>query len=376
MEIRLQTPEGVLFFPMEDTMRLKDFFRLGVFCAAAILCARTGSAQTCQIQGVTVGGYYTFASIGNGAAGSLLTPPATSTTGGSGSTGTPMYSATELGELLSGIASGVPFASSGTIYLNGAGSIVANSSTGVPTTVGSYVLNSDCTITVMLTDMFGTITTPASLQGIVLDHGAEIDLGVLKNVSTGTSSSTGSTGTGSTGTGSTTTAGALYESNVLIELVRPLSTTCAVSSLSGSYALIGTGTGIATLPAAAGSTSTTQTEAPFFWFASVDFNGSGSVIAPPVVPSTLSYLQYTGSYTVNADCTGTMTLNPAPSTSSTTGTSSTTSGSTLSVNFVLTQPSVPFNAGNPSQQASSAAPGIEFSLSSGTKTLFGRGVAQ
>jgi hypothetical protein len=352
-------------------MRLKDFSRLAALCAGAILCAATGSAQTCQIQGVTVGGYYTFASIGNGAPGSLLTPPATGTSGGSGSTA-PGYSATELGELLNGLANGVPFASSGTIYLNGAGGIVANSSTGVPTTVGSYVLNSDCSITVTLMDVFGTITTPATLQGIVFDNGAEIDLGVLKNVNTGTSSTTGSTGTSTT-----STTGALYESNVLVHLIRPPSAACSVSSLVGSYVLSGTGTGIATVAAAAGSTSSTQTEAPFFWFASVDFDGNGNVIVPSVVPSSLSYLEYTGSYKVNADCTGTMTLSPnTGASSSTTGTSSTTSSSALSVYFILSQPTVPFNPGNPSQQASSPSPGIEFSLSSGMETLSGRGIAQ
>jgi hypothetical protein len=356
-------------------MRLKDFSRLAALCAGAILCTATVSAQTCQIQGVTVGGYYTFASIGNGAPGSLLTPPATGTSGGSGSTA-PGYSATELGELLNGLANGVPFASSGTIYLNGAGSIIANSPTGVPTVAGSYVLNSDCTITVTLSDVFGTITTKAILQGVVFDNGAEIDLGVLTNVNTGTSSTSGSTGTGSTGTSTTSTAGALYESNVLVHLIRPPSAACSVSSLEGSYVLSGTGTGVATV-AAAGSTSSTQTEAPFFWFASIDFDGNGNVIIPSVVPSALSYLQYTGSYKVNADCTGTMTLKSnTGASSSTTGTSSTTSSSALSVYFILSQPTVPFNPGNPSQQASSPSPGIEFSLSSGTETLSGRGIAQ
>lgn len=359
-------------------MRMTSFTKLAIFCVGAMLCAKIGSAQTCNVTGVTVGGSYIFSAMGNGLPGSLLS--GTTTTSGTGGTtsSTSPYSNTELGQLLSGTAGTGPFASSGTVYLDGAGSILGTmTQNGSYTKVGTYVLNADCTITVTLTDVFAT-TPPAAttLQGVVLNNGAEIDLGVLQSVS-----SSSSTGTGTTGT--TSTSGGLYESNVLVKLVRPLTATCNASDLSGPYVLIGIGTQVASVTTSGTGTGTTtttpaQTEAPFFLFGLVQFDGNGNVIAPSGTPSTVGgNLRYTGSYTVNADCTGTMTLKaPAPS-SGTTGTTSTTSSTSLSLSFILSQPSVAFNGGSSSNARSgSVGPGIQFSQSSATETLEGYGIAQ
>jgi hypothetical protein len=219
---------------------------------------------------------------------------------------------------------------------------------------------------------------------VVLNNGAEIDLGVLQSV--GSSSSTGtSTGTGTTGT---STSGGVYESSVLVKLVRPLTTTCNASDLSGPYVLIGMSTQLASVGASAGSgtgtgtgtTSSALTEAPYFLFGLVQFDGNGNIIAPSGTPSTLgSNLRYTGTYTVNVDCTGTMTLKgsaPSSSTTGTTGTTSTTSSVSLSLSFILTQPSVAYNGGGPTSRSGSIGPGIQFSQSGATETLEGYGIAQ
>lgn len=307
-----------------------------ILCVSLILCAKVGSAQTCQS---TVNGYYVYSAIGNGAPGALFTT----------NTGTnSVFSDTPVGQLLTGVANTGPFASSGTLYLDGSGTIRANSAAqgGTTMSVGTYALNSDCTIRVTLTDAFGTDQTPTTLQGIILANGAEIDLGVLQDISAGTSTAPGK-----------------YQSNLLIKLIRPLATYCTVSNLNGSYALVATGTRVATVVTGPGTVALpAQTETPFFLFGRVLFDGNGSIPVPSATPSSLGFLQFSGSYTVNTDCTGTMTLNSVGSTGG-----STTSDPSLSLTFVLTQPRV---------SDASMRPEIQFSQSGGAQTLSGYGLAQ
>ena len=188
-----------------------SYSRIAAFLGVSLLLgAKIGSAQqTCQ---ASINGFYSYSAIGNGLPGALL-PTSTGTTGtgsgtitGTGSTtGTtttaPPFSNTGVGQLVGGATNTAPFASSGTLYFDNGGNIRASSTSQfgtANTTVGTYVVNSDCTITVTLNDAFGTNKTAATLQGVILGNGSEIDLGVLQNVST-TTSTTG-TGTG-TGTG-------------------------------------------------------------------------------------------------------------------------------------------------------------------------------
>src|ERR1700733_12283508 len=105
-------------------MRITSFWKLVTFCVGAMLCAQIGSAQTCSISGVSVGGSYIFSAIGNGLPGSLLSGT-TTTTGTTTSTSPSPYSNPELGQLLSGTVGTGPFASSGTVYFDGAGNILA-----------------------------------------------------------------------------------------------------------------------------------------------------------------------------------------------------------------------------------------------------------
>lgn len=114
--------------------------------------------------------------------------------------------------------------------------------------------------------------------------------------------------------------------------------------------------------------------APFFFVALADFDGGGNIVAPPgTTTPPLGFLQFKGTYTVNPDCTGTMTLTPVSAGSTSSGTASSAS-TAMTVNFVLTQAKAPVT------QAPSTAkyggPGIEFSLANSTETLFGFGNPQ
>lgn len=164
-----------------------------VLCASVFLCATTSHAQTCQVPGVSVGGSYAFSAVGAGS-GTGTTGTTTSTTGTTGSTTSSTgsssgFSSTEVGTLVSGLSGTGAFASSGTLFLDGSGNIVATPTTpgSVAKASGTYVLNSDCTITATVMDVFGTNTSSVALQGVVLNNGGEIDLGVLQNASTGSS---------------------------------------------------------------------------------------------------------------------------------------------------------------------------------------------
>ena len=299
-----------------------------LLCMSFVLCAKVGSAQACQ-SGVT--GFYAYSAIGIDAASSTTSP----------TNANPAYSNTTLGQLLAGVANTGPFAASGTLYFDGSGNIRASASAGL---IGSYVVNSDCTIAVTLMDAFGTNPTITTLQGIILARGSEIDLGVLQNVSTASSPVIEG-----------------YQSHLLIKLFRPLSTYCNLGSIVGSYALVGTGhrhvtTGSGTVIVPS------QTMGAFFLIGRAQFDGNGNILPQAATASSLSFLQFAGSYTINSDCTGTMTLgnNTVPSPFA-------TPGSTLSVNFVLTQPSV---------ADGSMRPDIQFNLFNGTETLSGLGQVQ
>jgi hypothetical protein len=96
------------------------------------------------------------------------------------------------------------FGLTGVLIFDGAGGIdAASSPTGSTQGVGSYSVNPDCSISVSLTDVFGTNTAAAQFAGIVLGRGTEIDLTTVSdlNSQTAVGTSSGTTGTGTTGTG-------------------------------------------------------------------------------------------------------------------------------------------------------------------------------
>jgi hypothetical protein len=244
------------------------------------------------------------------------------------------------------------------------------------TVVGSYTVNSDCTINVTLTDVFNTTAVSAgvpatqgtaTLIGLVLGGGTELYLSVPQSA---TSTN-----------GNTPLVAGEFATRLSIELIRTPTYGCTVASLTGSYGLIGSGflaLGASTSNGTA--TGTSATIQPVSVFGIVTFDGAGNIIPQMVASgSPLGSFQYKGTYTVNLNCTGTMTLGPATSTSTTTTTTTTTTSSTaLTVNFVLTPPITypTTNAYSASPSGNSSRPGLEFTLTSAGETLAGFGIAQ
>ena len=341
------------------------FSRAGICLSiGVILCAAVGSAQSSCPSSVS--GFYSYTAIGNGVPTALFTSGSTTGTGttGTGTTGTgttttgttPPFSNTGIGQLVSGTTGSVPFASTGTLYFDGTGNVRASSAPQFALTsstlVGTYTLNSDCTISVTLNDAFGTSTTKVTLQGVILGDGSEIDLGVLQNPN----GTTAGTGTG-TSTGTSAIARGVFQSNILIRLVRPAATSCNVSTLAGYRMWI-----VAEQTSLASSGTTTQSAMPFFIFGHVQFDGSGNLLAPSGTQSSAGS-QFIGTYTVNSDCTGTLTLTSTNGTGTTTGS---TSNSSATLDFVIT---------GGSQSGNSSEPVIQFTQSSGTQLVLGSGRA-
>jgi len=317
---------------------------LTVAFVAGVLFTGNAFAQVCPNLTATLSGAYGYV--------------ATQTASGTPGTKTG-FSNTEVGVLLSGIANSTSFAAAGQWTLDGAGNIFATSSTGLSIMVGTYTVNSDCTVVATLTDAFVTTKTaanqtPANLQGLVLSGGAEVDL-VLVPTSTQPAPS------------------------LLIKLVRPLYPSgCTVANLTGTYGLVTriTFQAVAVTPPGTGSTTITFPAAPvnppgtgnISTLARVHFDGGGNVIADTITSgSPLGSFQLTGTYTVNSDCSGTMTV---------TNVATATSTTTFVLNFVLTQPHVAVSLGTPSLSANQLRPGIEFGLSNAMQTATGYGKAQ
>ncbi len=333
-------------------MRKTDLTRsLAVACFGGIALLPLASAQVCSSGSATLNGAYGF----------VATQFASS--GAAPRTG---FSSSEIGTLLSGIAGSGAFSAVGFLNFDGAGGIFATSSPtgGFFAQVGTYTVNTDCTVAATLTDPMtfgGTNRATSSLQGVVLGGGSEVDFEPVP------------------ATGTTTNF------SLVVRLFRPLYPSgCTTANLIGPYGLVtdilfqtvpvnppGTGN-VAILsapvnPPGSGNIPTV---------ARVRFDGGGSVVADPIVTgSPLGSLQLTGTYTVNTDCTGTMTLANPP----TTGTITPPAVTTFVINFILTQPSVSVSLGAPNLTGLSAnqlRPGIVFGLSNARQTAFGYGRAQ
>ena len=312
----------------------------------SVLISPLAHAQYCTLTNASVKGAYGYVAS---QAGAVVT-----TTSGTGTTGTTTspYSNTALGQLLNGISAGNQFALGGVLVFDGVGSINATSTPGgAETPVGTYNVNSDCSVTVSLQDVFGTNTATTQLVGVALGGGSEIDLTSAASLKTTTT---------------TTTSG----SGLSIKLVRVLyQYGCSDSNLNGLYGFVLNPTAIQTqtVTTTTGATGTTTTTAasPSVTIGYLDFDGAGHITtlasstsssssstssSSSSSSSTFTSLQYTGTYTVNVDCSGTMTISPASSTT-TTGTTSTAS---LKLNFVITPPATP--SGNES-------PGLDLSYS-------------
>jgi hypothetical protein len=334
------------------------------FSCFGLLSVQLAQAQqACRAMNSSLNGPYGFAASEAG-----TTTTATGTTGAPGATSG--YSATELGNLLGGIAAGNQFALTGVLNFDGAGNIDATSASGSPLqVVGSYNVNSDCSVSVSLIDLFGTNKTATQLAGIVLGRGSEIDLTTFSSLNSQTS----------TGTATATAASPQSESRVTIKLVEVLYRSgCSVANLRGLYGFVLNPTQIQTQTSAAGTTTGGTTTEATTVFGYLDFDGAGNVIAQPVSagsPATstpYSALVFTGTYTVNSDCSGSISITPLSAASTSTGTTTTASSTNqaLTISFVISPPTSNGSA------SAAGAPTLNLSFSDSDESGGGYAVAQ
>lgn len=343
---------------MQSRRRSFAFFS---FLLLALIATQAASAQgvaACQTtNSLAIGTYGFVLNAGVFFQGVTTNPPGT--TGAAsfqplaanppGTTGSTTYSNTELGRLLGGLAGASVGAVSGQLYLDGNGSIFAASTVGgAPSTlVGSYIVNSDCTITLSLTDAFSTAAhpTPVSFTGFLANGGSEIDLIPAAQMP----------------------AGNTVPPTSLVQLMRiNTQTSCSASTLTGAYALIGSGF--------------TSANAAATFLARIRFDGNGKVVDDTVlgVTTPLASLQYTGTYSVNADCTGTLTLSQKLASSAATGTTPSSTTPAITLSFVITDPIVQVNSSGAVafQSPFSLRPSFVFSFANQNQVVSGIGKAQ
>jgi len=301
---------------------MMQYFRVAsLIGVCATLLTLQVKAQSCTGNG-DVGGSYGIAGLRSVFAGVPVTAPGTNGATGSGSGtntgtgndsngqgGTQNVSATPIGQLIGGISGSSPFSVVGRIVADGAGTLLASSSpTGALTAVGNYTVNSDCTISMTINDVFigmpvtgpgtsgtsgvGTPTTGANgstttsstpatiaLQGIVLERGAEVDLFQPGTFQPGTSGS-----------------GAIVVMRRALQFGG-----CTDASLSGAFGFVAQGSEPGT------STSTTggNTVAAAL-IGRMTADGTGNFMRDALASqSPLQDLQITGTYNVADDCSGT-----------------------------------------------------------------------
>jgi hypothetical protein len=231
----------------------------------------TLSARSCGGNGDVVGSFgwlggrtSDFVPIG-------VTPPGTYT-----------GSSTPIGVLVVGAVNPAAFASVGRLFLDGNGGVFASSTPGgIQTPAGTYTINLDCTVSATLTDVFampgGAGLTPtqasATFEGVMVAGGNEIDL-------TQTGSSVGTS-----------------------VVLRKTKQSCSIDGLFSAFGISATGVTTTTI---VGSAPTT---APFSIVGRFVADGAGNLVEDAIAQaSPLNNRKVTGTYTVNADCTGTATL--------------------------------------------------------------------
>lgn len=386
-----------------------------LLCLSGAVCAVPSQAQVCSVTNSSLTGTYGYAAI------QTVWTTNMQAVWTSNMNGTAPYSSTGIGQLIGGIDAGQPFATTGLLSFDGAGNVSATSAPqGTSMAVGTYNVEANCAISIQLKDTFNTSTTPntmpTKLEGVVLGRGSEIDLGPLMMASvpagtgsTGGSGGSGGSGSGSSGSGSSDGSGgsggggastapsgtsdagsstsasatATTPSNLVLRLTKVLAPSgCNASTLSGSYGVVLTGTSGQAPPPSSGTPGTpaaspaTPTGTPFSLIGRMQFDGAGNLIAAQPMPAGTGVSQFTGTYTVNPDCTGTMTLTMTP-VSGSSASSTQTASSSMTATFVITTPTIAVNPGSPSNVGSyPQRPGLEISTSSSTLTASGLATAQ
>jgi hypothetical protein len=200
-----------------------------------------------------------------------------------------------------------------------------------------------------LSDVFSTAAhpTPVTFTGFLANGGTEIDLVPTAQMP----------------------AGNTVPPAALLQLARiNAQTTCSASSLTGPYALIGSGF--------------TSANAHASFLARIRFDGNGKVVDDTVLGQNtpLAAFQYTGTYIVNADCTGSLTLSQKIASTTTppaTG-GATTTTPPITIWFVITNPIVQVNStGSVAFQSPfSLRPSLVFSFANQSEVVSGIGKAQ
>ena len=256
-----------------------------VVLTAALTAIGTLDAQTCAGT-QDFSGPYVFTSVRLLYAAQSVTPPGT--TAASSATAAPLiftpqadaapgttdqYSLTPIGQLVGRASNATPFSNVGRVLADGAGVLYATRGNDPSfVRVGTYTVSSECMMSVTLNDAFSSDKVPVSFQGVLTDRGGEANL---------VQSSQGS--------------------GALVNFVRPLlASGCSSLSLSGRYGLSALGVDLS--PEASPGVFSPNPVAPVT--VALQFNADGGgLIGPPAGGA-----GYTGSYSVNSDCTGSLTL--------------------------------------------------------------------
>ncbi len=254
-----------------------------LFLGGVVVMAPALQARTCSGNGDVIGGYGWMGS--RDVAFVPVLPPATTSTPVVGSN-------TQIGALTAGSVNTAAFASVGRLYMDGNGGMFSSSAPGMPVTqVGTYVVNSDCTVSATFMDAFATpggagltpVQASATFEGVLVQNANEIDL-----VQTGASGAS---------------AGAI----VTLRKARQFNG-CTADGLTGTFGLAASGVATTSIVSATGGAATTVSTA-FSLFGRVNADGQGNLVQDSLgLTSPLTKRQFTGSYTVNLDCTGSATL--------------------------------------------------------------------
>src|SRR6266566_4774334 len=149
-----------------------------LFLGGVVVMAPALQARTCSGNGDVIGGYGWMGSRDVAFVPVPVLPPATTSTPVVGSN-------TQIGALTAGSVNTAAFASVGRLYMDGNGGMFSSSAPGMPVTqVGTYVVNSDCTVSATFTDAFATpggagltpVQASATFEGVLVQNANEIDL--------------------------------------------------------------------------------------------------------------------------------------------------------------------------------------------------------
>jgi hypothetical protein len=296
-------------------MNLKTFYStIASLLMTASLLTPQLEARTCSGNSDVVGpfgfvairaGFFLLGATAPGTAGTAggplipmpITPPGT---GG----GTVIGSNTPIGKLVAGLSNRNAFTSVGRIFADGMGSLYTASMPGSQTTdtkFGTYQVSPDCSVTATIGDAFRPQTgsnvgsDPISLEGLISTSGASDEIDLVP--------------TGGKGLGATLRLIKTSQMNA-----------CNNGSLNGSYSVLGEGVlapgtspggttgGGATGTGAFTSGATGGLGTPFSVLGRTVADGSGNLMTDASSTTSPVKRPITGTYTMNADCTGTARL--------------------------------------------------------------------